>query len=55
MSEPKYVNLDTVSIACLNTKKTKIIRMSTVEGRTMKITVNGQNLERVHFVTSEVW
>jgi len=39
----------------INTKKTKIIRMSTVEGRTMKITVNGQNLERVHFVTSEVW
>jgi len=29
------------------TKKTKIMRMSTVEGRTMKITVNGQNLERV--------
>jgi len=31
----------------INTKKTKIMRMSTVEGRTMKITVNGQNLERV--------
>ena len=31
----------------INTKKTKIISMSTVEGRTMKITVNGQNLERV--------
>jgi len=31
----------------INTKKTKITRMSTVEGRTMKITVNGQNLERV--------
>ena len=28
-------------------KKTKIMRMSTIEGRTMKITVNGQNLERV--------
>jgi len=31
----------------INTKKTKIMRMSTVEERTMKITVNGQNLERV--------
>ena len=31
----------------INTKKTKIMRMSTVERRTMKITVNGQNLERV--------
>ena len=31
----------------INTKKTKIMRMSTVEGRTMKITVNGQNLEKV--------
>jgi len=31
----------------INTKKCKIMRMSTVEGRTMKITVNGQNLERV--------
>ena len=31
----------------INTKKTKIMRMSTVEGRTMKITVNRQNLERV--------
>ena len=31
----------------INTKKTKIMRMSTVEGSTMKITVNGQNLERV--------
>jgi len=31
----------------INTKKTKVMRMSTVEGRTMKITVNGQNLERV--------
>ena len=31
----------------INTKKTKIMRMSMVEGRTMKITVNGQNLERV--------
>jgi len=31
----------------INTKKTKIMRMSTVEGRTMKITVNEQNLERV--------
>ena len=31
----------------INTKKTKIMRMSTVAGRTMKITVNGQNLERV--------
>ena len=31
----------------INTKKTKIMRMSTVEGRTMKITVNGQNPERV--------
>jgi len=30
----------------INTKKTKIMRMSTVEG-TMKITVNGQNVERV--------
>jgi len=30
-----------------NMKKTKIMRMSTVEERTMKITVNGQNLERV--------
>jgi len=40
----------------INTKKTKILRMSTVERRTMKITVNGQNLERVNnFVTSEVW
>jgi len=29
----------------INTKKTKFIRISTVEGRTMKITVNGQNLE----------
>jgi len=29
----------------INTKKTKIMTMSTVEGRTMKITVNGQNLE----------
>jgi len=25
----------------INTKKTKIMRMSTLEGRTMKITVNG--------------
>jgi len=31
----------------INTKKTKIMTMSTVEGRTMKITVNGHNLERV--------
>ena len=32
----------------INTKKTKIMRMSTVEGKkTMKVTVNGQNLERV--------
>ena len=31
----------------INTKKTKIMKMSTVERRTMKITVNGQNLERV--------
>ena len=31
----------------INTKKSKIMRMSTVEGRTMKITVNGQNLEGV--------
>jgi len=34
----------------INTKKTKSMRRSTVEGRTMKITVNehiGQNLERV--------
>jgi len=31
----------------INMKKTKIMRMSTVEERTMKITVNGQNLERV--------
>ena len=31
----------------INTKKTKIMRMSTVEGRTMKITVDGQNLKRV--------
>jgi len=31
----------------INTKKTKITRMSTVEGRTMKITINGQNLERL--------
>jgi len=31
----------------INTKKTKITRMSTVEGRTMKVTVSGQNLERV--------
>ena len=31
----------------INTKTTKSMRMSTVEGRTMKITVNGQNLERV--------
>ena len=31
----------------INTKKTKIMRMSTVERRTMKITVNEQNLERV--------
>jgi len=31
----------------INTKKTKIMRMSMVEGRTMKIIVNGQNLERV--------
>ena len=31
----------------INMKKTKIMRMSTVEGRTMKITVNGQNLKRV--------
>ena len=31
----------------INKKKTKIMRLSTVEGRTMKITVNGQNLERV--------
>jgi len=30
----------------INTKKNKIMRMSTVQG-TMKITVNGQNLERV--------
>jgi len=30
----------------INTKH-KIMRMFTVEGRTMKITVNGQNLERV--------
>jgi len=51
----------------INTKKTKIMKMSTVERRTMKITVNGQNLERVkqfcsihqsifvYLVTSEVW
>ena len=31
----------------IDTKKTKIMRMSTVERRTMKITVNGQNLKRV--------
>jgi len=31
----------------INTKKTKIMRMSTVEGKTMKITVSGQNLARV--------
>ena len=31
----------------INTKKTKLMRMSTVQGRIMKITVNGQNLERV--------
>jgi len=31
----------------INMKKTKIMRMSTVERRTMKITVNEQNLERV--------
>jgi len=34
----------------INTKKTKSMRRSTVEGRAMKITVNGhigQNLERV--------
>jgi len=31
----------------INTKKTKIMRMSTVEGRTIKNTVSGQNLERV--------
>ena len=31
----------------INKKKTKIMRLSTVEGRTMKITVNGLNLERV--------
>ena len=31
----------------INMKKTKITRMSMVEGRTMKIIVNGQNLERV--------
>ena len=31
----------------INMKKTKITRMSMVEGRTIKITVNGQNLERV--------
>ena len=31
----------------INTKKTKIMRMSTIDGRTMKITVNRQNLETV--------
>ena len=36
-----------MELPTINTKKTKIMRMSTVEGRTMKITVNGQNLERV--------
>ena len=42
----------------INTKKTKIMRMSMVEGRTMKITVNGQNLERVKqfcYLGSLVW
>jgi len=31
----------------INTKKTKVIRISQVEGRPIRIKVNGQNLEKV--------
>ena len=31
----------------INTKKTKVLRMSQVEGRPIRIKVNGQNLEKV--------
>jgi len=31
----------------INTKKTKVMRITQVEGRTMRIKVNGQNLEKV--------
>jgi len=40
----------------INTKKTKVTRMSQAEGRPVKIKVNGQNLEREKkILTSEVW
>ena len=39
----------------INTKKNKVMRISQVEGRPIRIKVNGQNLEKVkQFVTSEV-
>ena len=39
----------------INTKKTKITRMSTVERRTMKIRLDRIWKELNNFVTSEVW